>query len=133
MVHGDTPPESGDVVARKMPHEKDCSNAALVEQECNLLKRLAPQANIIKVFDFHNLQREVSLVRELFDGLSLQAAVQNECKPEPASRSLFTALFNAVAHVHDLTISHPDIKPKIIPTVASSLHCATEPPTATSS
>ena len=54
---------------------------------------------------------KATLVLEFFDGLSLQAAVQEKHMPEHIAHSLCQALFDAVAHVHSLNILHRDIKP----------------------
>jgi len=121
MVHRAVSLESGCEVALKIPRNKDPAKTAAAEQEYELLKRLAPHPNIIKVFDFHNLQGEATLVLELFDGGSLQATVQEKVIPERTARSLCIALFNAVDHVHQANIIHRDIKPQNI-LVSRCLH-----------
>jgi serine/threonine protein kinase len=113
-VHRAVHLESGDELALKIPRTSDHANTAAAEHEYNLLKSLEPHPNIIRVFDFHNLKGEATLVLEFFDGISLQAAANKKGMPEATARTLCIALFNAVDHLHDNNIIHRDIKPQNI-------------------
>lgn len=112
IVHRAVHLESGCHVALKIPRRIDSSHAA--EKEYDLLKHLEPHPNIIKVFDFHKLQGEATLVLEFFNGVSLQHAVHEKSMQEATARTLCIALFEAVAHLHANQIIHRDIKPQNI-------------------
>jgi len=103
--------ESGCEVALKIPVKNDLAMAVAAKHEYDLLNRLAPHPNIIKVLNFHNLQGEATVALELFDGVSLQATVKENQMTEATARSLCSALFSAVAHLHKANILHRDIKP----------------------
>ena len=77
VVHRAVHRESGLEVALKAPRTTDAGAANAAEREYELLKRLEPHPNIVKVLDFHNLQREATLVLQFFDGVTLQAAVED--------------------------------------------------------
>jgi len=112
VVHRAIHLESGLEVALKAPRATDSSAAHAAKREYELLKRLEPHPHIVKLLDFHNLQREATLVLQFFEGVTLQAAVQEKRFAEPTARSLGLALFKAVAHLHKSNILHRDIKPQ---------------------
>lgn len=112
MVHRAIQLGSGREVALKMPRSNDPGVATIAKREYEMLKRLAPHPNIIKVFDFHDLRGEATLVLEYFDGSTLQAVVTEKRFPEHRAHSLGTKLMKAVAHLHANNILHRDVKPE---------------------
>lgn len=112
MVHRAIHIESGRQVALKTPRSTELGAADAAKREYDLLQRLDPHPHIIKAFDFHNLKGEAALVLEFFDGLTLQAAVQEKRLPEPTARALCISLFDAVGHLHAHNVLHRDIKPQ---------------------
>lgn len=112
MVHRAVCLESGRTVALKIPRSKDAGLAEAAQKEYDLLTRLGPHPNIIKVLGFHNLKGEATLVLEFFDGPTLQAVVQEKRLPEPTARILSIGLLKAAGHLHANNILHRDIKPQ---------------------
>lgn len=120
MVHRAVHLDSGRDVALKTLRSKEDGLASVAQQEYELLKDLAPHPHIIQAIDFHNLQGEATLVLEFFEGSTLKSVVRKNRLVEQSVHDIGTALFKAVAHLHENQILHRDIKPENV-LVSSSL------------
>lgn len=85
-----------------------------VQREIAVLKRLE-HPNVIKLHELIDTSRQINLVTDYVEGISLQQYVKNHGGPqkkinEPQCRRIFKQIAEGIDYIHSLNIAHRDIK-----------------------
>eukprot|EP00475_Leptophrys_vorax_P022944 TRINITY_DN3122_c0_g1_i1.p1 TRINITY_DN3122_c0_g1~~TRINITY_DN3122_c0_g1_i1.p1 ORF type:complete len:630 (-),score=105.96 TRINITY_DN3122_c0_g1_i1:1000-2889(-) len=109
---------TGTPVAVKMLCRKKLQRAGheairLAVREVEILKRILPHSNVIKLFQIFRSKRAIFLVLELARGGELYDLLMKKGRlSEPEAASVMWQLLKGVKHCHGLGIVHRDIKPE---------------------
>jgi len=80
-------------------------------QEVSILKRVNGHPNIIRLFEVIDTTAHIVLVMEFATGGDLLRYVRQRRRlVEPTARDFFKQLLDGIAHIHDMSVVHRDIK-----------------------
>lgn len=86
-----------------------------VQREIAVLKKLVDHPNVIKMHELVDSQRQINLITDFVNGVSLQQFVKNHGGAtrklsEPQCRRIFKQIAEGLEYIHSLNIAHRDIK-----------------------
>jgi len=99
------PPE---IFVAKIPLSKKLN--AKIEKEAHILRRLAGQEGVPKVYEMIEIKSKSVLIQEFILGKTLFDVIERELE-EKEVESVVIQLIDVVTHSHDIGIIHRDIKP----------------------
>ncbi|KAK1395342.1 Protein kinase domain-containing protein [Heracleum sosnowskyi] len=106
---------SGDSFAVKSVDKRLLSDDSIDRQclynEAKIMQVLAPNPNVIQVYDVYEDENWLHLVMELCNSPDLYCRVSERVFDESEARSVMVPLMEAIAHCHRLGVVHRDLKP----------------------
>ena len=99
------PPE---IFVAKIPLHKNLN--AKFEKEARILRHLAGHEGVPRIFEMIDVMNKKALIQEFIVGKTLYEVIERDIE-EKEVESVVIQLTDVVAHAHDLSIVHRDIKP----------------------
>ena len=99
------PPE---IFVAKIPLHKNLN--AKFEKEARILRHLAGHEGVPRIFEMIEVMNKKALIQEFIVGKTLYEVIERDIE-EKEVESVVIQLTDVVAHAHDLSIVHRDIKP----------------------
>jgi DNA-binding response OmpR family regulator len=99
------PPE---IFVAKIPLHKNLN--AKFEKEARILRHLAGHEGVPRVFEMIEIMNKKALIQEFIVGKTLYEVIERDLE-EKEVESVVIQLTDVVAHAHDLSVVHRDIKP----------------------
>jgi len=99
------PPE---IFVAKIPLHKNLN--AKFEKEARILRHLAGHEGVPRIFEMIDVMNKKALIQEFIVGKTLYEVIERDIE-EKEVESVVIQLTDVVAHAHDLSVIHRDIKP----------------------
>ncbi len=99
------PPE---IFVAKIPLHKNLN--AKFEKEARILRHLAGHEGVPRIFEMIDVMDKKALIQEFIVGKTLYEVIERDIE-EKEVESVVIQLTDVVAHAHDLSVIHRDIKP----------------------